>query len=104
MDRGNIDKIARTQEDRLLLAKLWDKINAGIRRNVPAATCFLTPREIELSRYLFGDVPGLQTFGGYADAERAMLVYLPEYLDESFFETQDSPIVCLRATWHVSNP
>jgi len=102
MDRGNIDKIARTQEDRLLLAKLWDKINAGIRRNVPAATCFLTPREIELSRYLFGDVPGLQTFGGYADAERAMLVYLPEYLDESFFETQDSPIVCLRATWHVS--
>ena len=33
MDRSNIDKIARTPEDRLLLAKLWDKINAGMRKN-----------------------------------------------------------------------
>jgi hypothetical protein len=42
MDRGNIDKIARTPEDRLLLAKLWDKINTGLRRDIPASTCFLS--------------------------------------------------------------
>ena len=34
MDRKNIDKIAQTEEDRVLLAKLWDKINAGIRKNI----------------------------------------------------------------------
>ena len=31
MDRNHIEKIARNPEDRMLLAKLWDKINAGIR-------------------------------------------------------------------------
>ncbi len=84
----------------MLLAKVWDKINAGIQRSIPANTGFLSPREQELCRYLFGDVPGLIAFGGYADAERRMLVYLPEYLDESALEDQDSPIVCIRAQFY----
>ncbi len=100
MDRGNIEKIARTPEDRLLLAKLWDKINAGLRREIPASTCFLSPRELEMSRFLFGDLPGLYSFGGYMDAERKMLVYLPEYLDESWLMEEGSPLVCLRATYY----
>ena len=100
MDRGNIEKIARNPEDRLLLAKLWDKINAGLRRDIPAATCFLSPRELEMSRYLFGDLPGLHSIGGYEDAERKMLVYLPEYLDESWLMEEGSPLVCLRASYY----
>ncbi len=100
MDRGNIEKIAQNSDDRLLLAKLWDKIHAGIRRSIPANTCFLSPREQELARYLFGDVPGLHFFGGYADAERRMLVYLPEYLEEDALLDEDSPIVCLHAQFY----
>ena len=99
MDRNNIDKIAQSPEDRVLLAKLWDKINAGLRRNIPANTCFLSPREQEMARYLFGEERGLQFFGGYEDAERKMLIYLPEYLDESSLYEEDSPMVCLRATY-----
>ncbi len=99
MDRNNIDKIAQTSEDRVLLAKLWDKISAGIRKNIPANTCFLSPRELEMARYLFGDEPGLCSFGGYEDAERKMLVYLPEYLEEDSLYDDDSPLVCLRATF-----
>ena len=99
MDRNNIDKIAQSPEDRVLLAKLWDKINAGIRRNIPANTCFLSAREQEMARYLFGEAQGLQFFGGYEDAERKMLVYLPEYLEESSLYDEDSPMVCLRATF-----
>lgn len=52
-----------------------------------------------MTRYLFGDVEGLHTFGGYANAERQMLVYLPEYLDEAALYEDDSPIVCLRAEY-----
>ena len=100
MDRRNIEKIARTPEDRLLLAKLWDKIEAGMRRNIPASTCFLSPRELELSRYLFGQQEGLCSFGGYADAERKMLVYLPDYLTEDSLYDGDSPLVCLRACFY----
>ena len=105
MDRKNIEKIAHTPEDRLLLAKVWDKINSGIRKNIPASTCFLSPREQEMCRYLLGDEPGLLPFGGYADAERKMLCWLPEYLDESALYDDDSPMVCIRATfWQGDTP
>lgn len=100
MDRKNIEKIAANADDRVLLAKLWDKINAGMRRNVPATTGFLSPREQEMARYLFGDVPGLQTFGGYDGAERKMLVLVPDYLDDGWLYEDDSPVVCLRACFY----
>lgn len=99
MDRSNIEKIAQTSEDKLLLAKLWDKINAGMRRSIPGNTGFLSPREQELARYLFGQPEGLYFFGGYEDAERKMLIYLPEYLEEDSLWGPDSPCVCLRATF-----
>ena len=105
LDRNNIEKIAQSPEDRMLLAKLWDKINAGIRKNIPASTCFLSPREQELARYLFGTPEGLHFFGGYEGAERQMLIFLPEYLDESPLAEEDSPIVCLRAEFfHGDSP
>ena len=99
MDRNNIEKIAHNPEDRVLLAKLWDKINAGFRRDIPSNTCFLTPRELEMARYLFGQQPGLHAFGGYGEAERKMLIFLPDYLEEDSLYEDDSPIVCLRATF-----
>lgn len=95
LDRANIDKIAKTPEDRLLLAKLWDKIYAGIRKNIPAQTGFLSPREREMAGYLFGNVPGLYAFGGYEDAERKMLVFLPDYLEPSALTEDSSPLACL---------
>ena len=100
MDRSNIEKIARTPEDKVLLAKIWDKINAGMRKNILANTCFLTLRELDMTRYLFGNLDGLCSFGGYPDAQRQMLVYLPEYLDETFLMDEDGPVVCLRATFY----
>ena len=100
MDRKNIEKIAQSSEDKLLLAKLWDKINAGMRKSIPANTCFLSPRELEMAKYLFGEPEGLYTFGGYADAERKMLVYLPEYLYETYLSEEESPCICLRASFY----
>ena len=98
MDRSNIEKIAKSPEDRVLLAKIWDKINAGMRKNIPANTSFLTLRELDMCRFLFGAQEGLFPFGGYEGAERQMLVYLPAYLEkDSLYE--ESPIVCLRATF-----
>jgi len=84
----------------MLLAKLWDKINAGMRKNIPASTCFLSPRELEMARFLFGEQSGLYAFGGHGDAERKMLVYLPEYLEESALFEEDSPCICLRAVFY----
>ena len=97
MNRDNIEKIAHNPEDRMLLAKVWDKINTGIRKNIPANTCFLSPREQEMARFLFGSQEGLHFFGGYPQAERKMLVFLPDYLEEDCMMDEDSPVICLRA-------
>ena len=99
MDRSNIEKIAKTSEDKVLLAKIWDKITAGMRKNIPANTGFLTLRELDMCRYLFGEQEGLMPFGGFEGAERQMLVYLPEYLEKDALYEEDSPLVCLRATF-----
>lgn len=99
LERSNIDKIAHTPEDKVLLAKVWDKIHAGIRKNIPANTGFLSLHELDMTRYLFGETEGLYAFGGYANAERQMLVYLPDYLGEGALY-EDAPLVCLRATFY----
>ena len=105
MDRNKIEKIAQTPEDKRLLAKVWDKINAGVRKNIPANTGFLSPRELEMTRFLFGDLPGLHAFGGHAEAERKMLCWLPEYWDEDALMDDDSPLVCLQASfWDNDTP
>ena len=99
MNRNNIDIIAKTPQDKIFLARLWDKIQSGIRKNIPVNTCFLTPYELEMSRYLFGDLVGLHAFGGYDNAERKKLVYLPDYLDKDSLYSE-SDIVCCRATFY----
>ena len=97
VDRRNIEKIAQTPEDRVLLARIWDKINNGMSRNILAASGFLSPREQEMAQFLFGNAEGLQFWGGYENAQRKMLFYLPDYLAEI---PEDAPIVCLQATFY----
>ena len=99
MDRSNIEKISQNSDDRILLAKLWDKVQSGMRRNIPVHTCFLSPRELEMARFLFGSAQGLYSFGGYEEAERKMLCYLPDYLEDSCLMEDGSPVICLRATF-----
>ena len=100
MDRNNIDKLASTPEDRVLLAKLWDKVQTGVRKNIMGSTCFLSPREQQLASCLFGQQEGLLSFGGYEDAERKMLIFLPDYLDDGVLWDEVSPIVCIRAAFY----
>ncbi len=100
MNRNHIDKIAETQDDRILLARLWDKIQAGIGRNILSHTAFLSPREQQMATFLFGAEPGIVAFGGYEDAERKMVLYLPDYLKENILMDGESPIVCLRASFY----
>ncbi len=99
MDRTNIEKIAHTAEDKLLLAKAWDRMQTGLRKNILTSTGYLSPRELEMCRYLFGSAGQIVPFGGYEDAERKMLIHLPDYLDEDYLLGEDSPLACIRATY-----
>lgn len=98
-----MDKIAHNEDEKRLLAKLWDKINAGMQKNIPASTCFLTPYEQSLAQLLFGDTEGLTFFGGYPEAERKLLCYLPDYLDGEALNGESSPIACLHAEFFAGD-
>ena len=69
MDKAaTIAKIAQEPEDRLLLARIWDKYEQTQRKNIPAATVFLSPRERQLAQSLLnaaGVRSGYLFDGGY---------------------------------------
>lgn len=56
----------QTPEDRVLLARVWERLSAGQRREIPAFSCFLSLREQELVRRLMGEET-LTFFGGYPE-------------------------------------
>lgn len=94
-----IAKIAQEPEDRLLLARIWDKYEQCQRKNIPAATVFLSPREQQLAQALLnaaGVHTGYVSDGGYEAAERKILIFLPDWAEEP----AGDELVFLRADFH----
>ncbi len=105
MDKSElIRKIAQSDEDRILLARVHDRITTGIRRDIPAFTHFLSPREQQLVKAM---LPGeyLLFFGGTPEPERAICCWLPDYLEEdSLWDEELSPICAVRAAYYAADP
>lgn len=101
MDKQSlIASIAESPEDRLLLAKIYDKISAGDRKNIPASTCFLSGREQLIAQRLIQKMGVLNTsfFGGTEAAERRVLCYIPDYYEpDQYLYEEDGPVAALRA-------
>ncbi len=98
MDKNTIiAKVAQEPEDRLLLAKIWDKHSQMERRCVPASTGFLSPREQHLAEAMLrtaGICSGYAFDGGYGEAERKVLSFLPDWAEDG------GELVFLRAAFH----
>ena len=96
--RTLLDRVAVNAEERLLLGRVWDKYDQCQRKNIPAATAFLSPQEQAAAKRLLavmGVVDGFVFFGGYDGAERCQLHFLPEWA-----EGPDEEAICaLRCTW-----
>lgn len=93
-----IAKVAENDEDRLLFARIYDRLTVAEQKNIPGVTCFLSPRERVLTQRLLPQLQ-LQFFGGSADAERTVCCWLPDYLDADWLTGEDSPIAAVRATY-----
>ena len=90
---------AEPEEDRLLLARIYDKLMRGAEREIFTCTGFLSPREQAMVRRLLPSLP-LVFFGGCEGAERRMACYLPEYLDEDYLMSEDGPAAAVRAAYY----
>ena len=63
-----IAKVAESGEDRVLFARIYDRLTGAERKNIPGVTCFLSPREQVLTRRMLPELDVI-FFGGIAEAE-----------------------------------
>ena len=105
MDKSHLlDRLGATGDDRLLLAKVLDRAEQAQRRNIPAATDFLSPQQqmqtLDLLRLAGVPETAYARLGGYDGAERNLFLFLPDWLDREDADSQ-SPIRCLRASFRA---
>ena len=100
--REKIEKLAQDKDEAMLLARVYDRITLAAQRNIPAATCFLSPREQLLTQQLLRGTE-LHFFGGAAGPERNMCCWLPDYLDESWLSSEDGPCAAVCAEFFAGD-
>lgn len=88
-----------SKEDKLLLARLADKHQQCEQRQYPVCSDFLDARQQALAAAHFGRHCTYAFWGGFAEAERRLMVFLPDYLDFADWQQQDavSALAVLRA-------
>lgn len=83
--RAFLDAAAQSAEERVLLGRVWDKVEQARRRNIPAFTAFLSPAEQASAERLLRGMKAEHYvfFGGYAQAQRRQLHILPDWQEEA---------------------
>ena len=97
-----LDRCARSGEERVLLARVMDKLELAQNRGVPVHTPFLSPGEraaVEDLLRLCGPTRSL-FWGGYPDAERAACVFLPDWQEaEDVTDDPEGPVAAVEGTF-----
>ena len=104
MNRAEIlSKIAGNGDERVLLSRIWDLADHAQQRSVPQWTHFLSPQEQRLTEHLLHAMggPAHRFWGGYAEAQRQICVFLPDWLTWEDWEEQ--PILAIRANWYAGD-
>lgn len=105
MEKGKLlDRMNVLGDERLLMARILDKMEQAENRNVPTYTEFLTPQEQasagDLLRMAGAGAESYCFSGGYSGAERKMLLFLPDWMEP---ENAEAPIRCLRAGFRAED-
>ena len=80
-----IAAIAESEDEKMCLIRVCDRMERAQEREMPAASAFLSPREQALVQQL---LPKIQFWGGTEGAERKIAYYLPEYMEkEDYFHS-----------------
>ena len=77
-----ISHLTKEKDEQIMLSHILDKAEACRKRNIPTHTPFLSPRLQMLAQTLlkgYHDYDHYCFFGGYPEAERKMLFFLPDY-------------------------
>lgn len=95
MDKGALlDRVGASGDGRFLLAKVLDRLEQAVSRNIPVSTGFLSPQEQTAAKTLLR-LAGVREeeaayLGGYPAAERKLILFLPDWLSFEDAESQSS--------------
>jgi RNA-binding protein YlmH len=93
-----VKKVGQTAEERILLTRILEKAETCREKCYVTSTRFLDLREASLAEQILhqSGEHHWKFLGGYADAERRVIVFLPDYLEE--LDEEDCPITAIRCT------
>lgn len=97
-----LDRCARSGEERVLLARVLDKLEQTHSRGVPAHTPFLSPGEGACVADLLNawGRPRHLFWGGYTGAERTVCAFLPDWQEaEDFLADPEGPLAAVEAVF-----
>lgn len=97
-----LNKTARSEDERLLLARTLDRLELARTRSIPTHTGFLSPQERTAVEALLNACghPRHLFFGGFPQAERTVCFFLPDWQEEeNVLEGEDCPVRALRASF-----
>lgn len=91
-----LDMCAKNPDERIMLAKVLDKLERARNKQNLENTAFLSPAEqasvMSMLRH-YGDIK-CETVGGFEGAERCVCVFLPDWMYE--LESEDMPITPIK--------
>ena len=88
-------------EDRMTAAQIADKLEQCTRQNRLTHTMFLTPHQRAVARQVVvccGEPPH-RIMGGHPEAERCVMLFLPDYMDAESIPEEELPFGAIRAEW-----
>ncbi|MGI5963298.1 MAG: RNA-binding protein [Lawsonibacter sp.] len=95
-----LDRCARSGEERVLLARVLDKLEQAQNRGIPTYTAFLSPGEGAAVTGLLAawGYPKHCFWGGYEQAERRICAFLPDWQEEeAFCSDSEGPVAAIEA-------
>ncbi len=80
-----LNKCAKNDEERLILARFIDKLEKTVKKNIPSNTDFLTPAERVLAENVLKFYPEVrfEFFGAYESAERTVCIFVPDWAEDA---------------------
>lgn len=95
-----VKKLGQSAEERMLLTRILEKAETCREKCYVTSTRFLDLREAALAEQILHQTGERRWrfLGGYPDAERRVIVFLPDYLDELDPDGEDIPITAIRCT------
>lgn len=99
-----LKRCAGNEEERLLLARVLDKLDQAEHRSIPAYTHFLSPAERTVVEGLLNACghPRHAFFGGFSGAERTVCGFAPDWMESEDLFFEGGPVAALRISFHES--